>query len=129
MQDRMEENKMSDNVDRPNHYKTGKFECIEVMEEVFGKEAVKWFCLCNAFKYLYRTERKNGVEDIQKAKWYINRYLKLSGITEEVPTAVANTCTESCAECRYNTRGENEYPCECCNHNFTSYFAAKVEEE
>lgn len=66
-----------DNVKHPAHYETGKFECIEVMEEVFGIDAVKSFCLCNAFKYLYRTNRKNGREDLEKADWYIKRWLML----------------------------------------------------
>ncbi len=68
---------MADNVNHPSHYETGKFECIEVMTEVFGVEAVQDFCMCNAFKYLYRHRRKNGKEDIQKAQWYINKYLEL----------------------------------------------------
>lgn len=68
---------MADNVSHPSHYKTGKFECIEVMQEVFGTEAVQNFCVCNAFKYLYRHRRKNGKEDIEKARWYINKYLEL----------------------------------------------------
>ena len=68
---------MADNVNHPSHYKTGKFECIEVMQEVFGTEAVQNFCVCNAFKYLYRHRRKNGKEDIEKARWYINKYLEL----------------------------------------------------
>ena len=66
-----------DMVNRPPHYCTGKFECIEVMEEVFGAKAVQDFCLCNAFKYLYRTNSKNGLEDIKKAQWYINKYVEL----------------------------------------------------
>lgn len=68
---------MADNVNHPLHYETGKFECIEVMQEVFGTEAVQNFCVCNAFKYLYRHRRKNGKEDIEKARWYINKYLEL----------------------------------------------------
>lgn len=68
---------MADNVNHPSHYETGKFECIEVMQEVFGTEAVQNFCVCNAFKYLYRHRRKNGKEDIEKAQWYINKYLEL----------------------------------------------------
>jgi hypothetical protein len=47
------------------------------MQEVFGTEAVQNFCVCNAFKYLYRHRRKNGKEDIEKARWYINKYLEL----------------------------------------------------
>lgn len=68
---------MADNVNHPSHYETGKFECIEVMQEVFGVEAVQNFCVCNAFKYLYRHRRKNGKEDIEKARWYLNKYLEL----------------------------------------------------
>ena len=68
---------MADNVNHPSHYETGKFECIEVMQEVFGTEAVQNFCVCNAFKYLYRHRRKNGKEDIEKARWYINKHLAL----------------------------------------------------
>lgn len=67
-----------DVVNHPSHYETGKFECIEVMEEALGKEAVKNFCICNAFKYLYRHKNKNGLEDIKKAKWYLDLYIKLS---------------------------------------------------
>lgn len=68
---------MADMVNHPSHYESGKFECIDVMEETQGKEAVMDFCLCNAFKYLYRHNRKNGIEDIKKAKWYIDKYIEL----------------------------------------------------
>lgn len=67
-----------DVVNHPNHYETGKFECIEVMQEALGVDAVKSFCLCNSFKYIYRHNRKNGLEDIKKAQWYINKYIELS---------------------------------------------------
>ena len=51
---------MTDNVNHPAHYETGKYECIDVMREAIGENAVKAFCVCNAFKYLYRSERKGG---------------------------------------------------------------------
>ncbi len=70
---------MGDNVNHPSHYETGKFECIEVMLETQGLEAVLDFCLCNAFKYLYRAKRKNGLEDIKKANWYLSKYIELNG--------------------------------------------------
>ena len=66
---------MNSTVEHPNHYATGKYECLEVMKEVFGIEAVKHFCLLNAFKYLWRADRKNGSEDIEKAAYYLN-YMK-----------------------------------------------------
>lgn len=69
---------MDDVVNHPAHYETGKFECIDVMLETQGKEAVLNFCICNAFKYLYRHRRKNGLEDVKKARWYINKFIELS---------------------------------------------------
>ena len=68
---------MADVVNHPAHYETGKFECIDVMLETQGKEAVLNFCICNAFKYLYRFRKKNGLEDIKKANWYLNKYIEL----------------------------------------------------
>lgn len=68
----------SDPVNHPGHYESGKFECIDVMLETQGKEAVMGFCICNAFKYLYRHKRKNGFEDVKKAQWYLNKYLELA---------------------------------------------------
>jgi hypothetical protein len=66
-----------DMVNKPPHYSTGNFECIDVMIETQGVEAVKNFCECNAFKYLYRAKRKNGLEDMKKAIWYMNKYVEL----------------------------------------------------
>lgn len=68
---------MEDIIYHPKHYETGNFECIEVMQEVFGSEAVKAFCKCNAFKYIYRMDRKNGLEDAEKAIWYLKKYKEL----------------------------------------------------
>ena len=71
-----------DNVNHPAHYETGKFECIDVMVETQGEEAVKAYCLCAAFKYLYRHNRKNGLEDIKKARWYLDKFIELEGEAE-----------------------------------------------
>lgn len=68
---------MTDNVNHPTHYETGSFECIDVMLETQGLEAVKDFCVCNTFKYLYRWRNKNGVEDLKKAQWYLNKRIEL----------------------------------------------------
>ena len=68
---------MIDNINHPAHYESGNYECIDVMAETQGIDAVKKFCVCNAFKYIYRHQRKNGDEDIKKAAWYLNKYLEL----------------------------------------------------
>lgn len=65
-----------DNVNHPKHY-TGGIECIDAMLQTQGVEAVKGFCICNAFKYIWRQGNKNGVEDIEKAIWYLNKYVEL----------------------------------------------------
>lgn len=69
-----------DMVNHPSHYETGKFESIDVMVETQGVEAVQNFCMCNAFKYIYRHKFKNGIEDIRKAKWYLDKYLELEDL-------------------------------------------------
>lgn len=67
-----------DIINHPTHYcREGAMECIEEMEILFGKEAVKHFCLCNAWKYRYRSSAKNGDEDINKSDWYILKYKEL----------------------------------------------------
>ncbi len=65
------------NVDHPNHYNQGNIECIDAMEEAFGTQVVMMFCICNAFKYIWRHSKKNGIEDIKKAIWYLNKFLEL----------------------------------------------------
>lgn len=75
------ENKGSDNVNHPGHYEQAcSIECIDAMELAFGPEAVLYFSLCNAFKYIWRWKYKNGSEDLEKAKWYLK---KAEDLTEE----------------------------------------------
>lgn len=64
-----------DPVNSPAHYTSGGIEYIDAMQAAFGDEAVKDFCLCNAFKYLWRHRNKNGVEDLKKARRYLNRLI------------------------------------------------------
>lgn len=73
---------MSDKIEKdninPSHYKDScSIECIEAMLVAFGAEATFDFCVCNAFKYLWRYKNKNGKEDIEKANWYVNKAEKI----------------------------------------------------
>ena len=74
-----------DNVNHPSHYEPGKFECIDVMCEAIGLESTKAFCICNAFKYIYRSNKKHEtpVDDVKKAVWYLNKFLELEGETDD----------------------------------------------
>lgn len=66
------------NVDHPKHYnKPGRKECIEEMIEKYGVLDVIIFCKLNAFKYQYRFDEKNGVEDLEKGIWYLNKAVEL----------------------------------------------------
>ena len=69
----------NDNVNHPEHYQ-GKNECIDVMIAMFGIEAVKHFGMCNAYKYRFRSDKKNGKEDIEKAEWYESKLIELGGV-------------------------------------------------
>lgn len=92
---------MADNVQHPKHYnRKNAMECIDEMILVFGEEAVKNFCLCNAWKYRYRAADKNGEEDLKKSDWYIKKYKELCGApvtikTVEVPYPVITPCKET----------------------------------
>ena len=66
-----------DVVNSPEHYTSGSVECIDAMVETQGIEAVIGFCICNAFKYLWRHNMKNGIEDVKKASWYLNKAIQL----------------------------------------------------
>jgi hypothetical protein len=68
-------------VFHPEHYNQGGIECWDAMISAFGVEAVKTFCLLSAFKYNWRTKEKNGLQDIEKAINYLNKYKELSGGT------------------------------------------------
>jgi hypothetical protein len=65
-------------VNHPIHYSQGDIECIDAMVSSAGIEAVKSFCQLSCFKYLWRFKHKNGVEDLEKAQWYLNKLIDLS---------------------------------------------------
>lgn len=69
---------MKDNVNHPAHYTQGKVEVIEIIEQLTnGMEGHKAYCLGNVVKYIFRHERKNGLEDLKKANWYLQRVIAL----------------------------------------------------
>ena len=65
-------------VNHPSHYKNGKYEAIDIMIDIFGKDKVANFCELNAFKYLWRANNKGtDIQDKKKAIWYLNKYIEL----------------------------------------------------
>lgn len=68
---------MRDNVNHPAHYTQGGIECIEAIEAAtVGLEGIEAVCAGNAIKYIWRWKQKNGIEDLKKAIWYINKLIK-----------------------------------------------------
>ena len=66
-----------DMVSHPKHYTQGGIECIDALKAAtVGKRGIEAVCVANVIKYLWRYEEKNGIEDVRKAKWYIERLLK-----------------------------------------------------
>ena len=65
-----------DSVQNPIHYTDSKIECIDAIAEATkdlnGIEAV---CTGNVLKYTWRWKKKNGLEDLRKAKWYLEKLI------------------------------------------------------
>lgn len=64
---------MTDLVNHPPHYTQGGVECIDGIDAALGPEGFEAFCTGNAMKYLWRWRHKGGVEDLRKARWYLDR--------------------------------------------------------
>ena len=66
-----------DMVNHPVHYTQGGIECIDALKAAtVSKTGIEAVCTANAIKYLWRYEEKNGIEDVKKARWYIDRLIK-----------------------------------------------------
>ena len=74
-----EQDQDQNNVNSPSHYQ-GKVECIDCIESATaGLNGIEAFCTGNAIKYLYRWKKKNGIEDLKKAKYYIDKIISVNG--------------------------------------------------
>lgn len=63
-----------DNVNHPYHYKQGKREVIEIIEDLTN-DSFEGFLIGNIIKYIARYKYKNGLEDLKKAKWYLDKLI------------------------------------------------------
>ena len=69
--------KEEDVVNHPNHYTQGRVECIDSLESAtINKRGIEAVCTANIIKYLWRYESKNGIEDVKKAQWYLQKLIK-----------------------------------------------------
>ena len=68
----------TDNVNKPSHYNKGKYEAIDiildVVKELPGDQAA---LVSNILKYVIRYPYKNGLEDLKKCQWYLNKLIEI----------------------------------------------------
>jgi len=75
-QDIYERGTMTDNVNQPAHYGQGAIECIEYIKDFLNDEELIGYYRGNVAKYLHRWRYKNGVEDLKKARWYLEALIQ-----------------------------------------------------
>lgn len=73
--DKDAENDKNDVVNHPEHYTQGGIECIDAEKAALG-DLFMGFLIGNALKYLWRFRHKNGLEDLKKAKWYLEKAIE-----------------------------------------------------
>ncbi|WP_158233604.1 MULTISPECIES: DUF3310 domain-containing protein [unclassified Sporosarcina] len=66
-----------DLINKPNHYHKGGIDVIEFAGAKFDPAELKGFCRINALKYVTRYDLKNGIPDLEKAKFYIDKLIEL----------------------------------------------------
>lgn len=66
----------TDMVNHPPHYTAGGIECIDaILAAVEGLTPQEAVLVGNVMKYVWRHKRKNGKQDLLKAKWYLSRLI------------------------------------------------------
>lgn len=74
-----------DSVNHPNHYQTeGGLEVIDIIKSVLG-DGFEPYCVGNVLKYISRYKKKNGLEDLKKARVYINYVIDYLEVKENEP--------------------------------------------
>lgn len=72
---------MNDNVNHPKHYTSGDIECIDAIRAALG-DKFEGFLIGNVIKYCWRHDHKNGLEDLKKAQWYLQKVIDEKEKTE-----------------------------------------------
>ena len=81
--------KDKDMVNNPPHYNKYGVECIEAIQSATG-EGYEYYLQGNIIKYLWRYRYKNGVQDLEKAQWYLSRLIEIKK-KEEAPDVIGTS--------------------------------------
>jgi len=57
----------------PEHYKFSGVECIDAIKSSLSPEQFRGYLKASIIKYLWRYEKKNGLEDLEKADWFLRK--------------------------------------------------------
>lgn len=75
-----------DPVNHPDHYTSGKIECIAAIREALGLRGFVDYCRAAIIKYAWRSDKKeNEIQDLRKIAWYATR------AADELEDALRNT--------------------------------------
>ncbi len=66
---------MTDPVNHPEHYTSGNIECLDAIRAALG-DNYKYYVQGNVLKYIWRFNHKNGLEDLKKARFYLDDLIK-----------------------------------------------------
>lgn len=64
-------------VNQPSHYADKDIEVIDYIIDTLSTEGLEGYYNGNIIKYISRYSKKNGVEDLKKAEYYLKRLIKL----------------------------------------------------
>lgn len=70
---------LDDPVNHPSHYTQGTVECIDAIESSMTPEEFRGYLKGCLMKYIWRYQHKGGMEDLKKARWYLDRLIKFWG--------------------------------------------------
>ena len=73
---KMRQDELKDMVNHPDHYTNSSIETIDIIESVTA-EGFQYYLEGNILKYLTRYRHKNGIEDLKKAQWYLNKLIEV----------------------------------------------------
>jgi predicted nucleic acid-binding Zn ribbon protein len=106
------DSKSTDNIN-PQHYKSGNIECIDTIKASMTHESFKGYLKGNIQKYIFRYEQKKGLEDLQKAEWYLTRLiLECKKVAEVMVKYKICPVCDSFFECK--TRQDQKFCSDAC---------------
>lgn len=73
---------IDEKVNHPSHY-LGNVEVIDYIEDKLSFDQFEGYLVGNVIKYLSRYQKKNGLEDLKKGRWYLNKLIEVKENNEE----------------------------------------------